>query len=836
MRNLLSIIFLYLIIITIITNACGQELKKINQNHMLQAKVRVDQEEVAPSWRLVWDKAREMVRKKELDSAVALYRELLKDRQGLVEARWELALILMQLNKRSQAIFELEHVIDARPHDIQALSILVNLLSKSGQCDKAIAVYKNLVKELNLQSEHIRSAKKELKSVSEELSLTEILENLSCCLESQKRFKESIIYLRKAIATNPDRRDLEFNLACLLLRLKMVKSALQHFRQLMPYYESDPNFLTNYAKALLAVGDREMAIKIFKKLIVLFGEADSSDHKGDLIWGVNELVSLYLMEGDTKSALEVIEDLRRDHPEVLNKQLLSTLGRLHFASRNYLKALKTFKCLLAEEPNDKMGLLFMARTYERLQLFVPAIHIYKKLLFIEPDEAINMHLIELFLKTDNVDQAKFLFRENVGSYLESDLKRKKLLLKIYFDNGDTENIERLLEGENDLFNDNDILASYISFVTSIGYINDQIKFRLYNDALLTLVNQAEKRRFLIQNGVGLLLHFGQKDMADRILKQCWSESQSLWSINMLIDNYISRNMYKEAAFLLDAAILTYPSSRRLKIKQAYLLIDMEKVDFAKKTIFSIYLDNNWKWGEEKVLLCKGYISSLLGRYEEAFNYYEKILQEAPNHLEAHIGRRINFAAYGLRKKADAEAKGMEIITGTECPDLLYNKSKVRPVPMLVKNGWSIPSPGAYLNGLMRSDELLSPEDILGSPFCEIGGESCSLLLALSHEYFGNISEAIVMWLSFLKRHETYWPGYERLVQIYESEGEARHAKKLRLKACSKIKDLRFSFYDGDQDCNKAEDILEEVNFSHTWIWQKLDDAALSSWETIFCSN
>ena len=118
MRNLLVGIFSCLIILAPTAN--GQDLVKISQNNMPQARIQVTHEAVSPSWQLVWDEAREMVKKNELDGAVALYRELLKDRQGLIEARWELALVLMRLNKESQVILELEHVVEARPDDIQA--------------------------------------------------------------------------------------------------------------------------------------------------------------------------------------------------------------------------------------------------------------------------------------------------------------------------------------------------------------------------------------------------------------------------------------------------------------------------------------------------------------------------------------------------------------------------------------------------------------------------------------------------------------------------------------------------------------------------------------------
>lgn len=863
MRNLLAGIFSCLIILA--PTAHGQDLVKISQNNMPQARIQVTHEAVSPSWQLVWDEAREMVKKNELDGAVALYRELLRDRQGLVEARWELALVLMRLDKESQAILELEHVVEARPHDIQALFILTELLSRSGQCDKAVAIYKSLVTELNLRGKDFHVAGNELLNIPEGLSSADVLGGLARCLESQKRFNESITYFQKALAIEPDRKDLEFDLACGLLRLKRANSSLAHFQKLLPQYEDDQDFLSNYAKALLAVGDRDNAIRIFERFVVLSSDNTGEDHTDNLIWGVNELVSLYLMDVDVQSAIKVLEDLKHDHPEVLDKQLLATSGRLYFASRNYFKALETFRIFLREEPNNKMGLLFMARAYERLQLFAPAISIYEELLLLEPDPDITMHLVELLLETGNFDQANFLVTEDMHSALENDIKGRELLLKVYLENEDGEGVERLLDRENDFFKDHDILISYVSLATSIGYMSARMRFRLYDDALFALAGQVEKRRDLLQAGVKLLLGLGQQDVADRVLRHCWSEGRSLWSIDMLIDSYLDKNMWEEAVVLLERALSVYPSSARLKLKQAYLLLDMGETDAAGEVLSSICAGDNWKWGEEKRLLCEGYALGLTGRYEEALNLYGEIIQQAPNHLEAHRGRWINFAAYGLGQEADAEALGLEIVAGK--PPFLHsseegNENNERQVPVLIKSGRTVPAPGAYLSGLVQSEEFLSPKEILGSPFCETAGEACPLLLALSYEHFGNFSEAVVMWRSFLKRHETYWPGYERLARIYEGRGKAGCAKRLRFTACNKVQQLQESICYSEDSVDKSgflsaglisqkggwvdnfgnvsesafKKIWEVAGPSGSWIWQELNCLALEYREAMLCSE
>lgn len=201
---------------------------------------------------------------------------------------------------------------------------------------------------------------------------------------------------------------------------------------MLPQYEDDPDFLSNYAKPLLVVGDRDEAIRTFERFVVL-----SSDNIG---------------EGQTD---------------------------------------------------------------------------YKELSVVEPDTAITMHLVELLLESENFDQANLLVTEDMHSELENDIKGRELMLKVYLGNGDRESVEKLLDSEGDFLKDDDILASYVSLATSIGYMNAQMRFYLYNDALFALAGRVEERRDLLQAGVKLLLDLGQQNMAERVLIHCWSECRSL---------------------------------------------------------------------------------------------------------------------------------------------------------------------------------------------------------------------------------------------------------------------------------------------------------------------
>ncbi len=823
MKGLIAGIFpLFFCLIFVTQTALGQNVGKISQDHIPESKIQVPRGVVSPSWQLVWDKARKMVEENKLEGAIALYRELLKERQGLIEARWELALLLIQTGKENLAIVELEDIVEARPHDLQALFILAGLLSSSGQCDRAISVYNKLQVELNYRERDSGNAKNGLEGIPGGISLARVQEDLALCLESVKRYDESISYLRKVLSLEPHRKDLEFMLARELLCIKRARASLPYFTDLLPQHMDDTVFLTYYAKALLAAGNRGKAIRTLGRIVALSrnnrrGRYTARSMKG-LSWAINELVRLYLMDGDVQSAINLLEASLKDHPGLSNQQFLGTLGRLYFASRRYLKAIDTFKILLREKPDDIKALMFMARAYECLQLFTPAISIYEKVSILRPERDNSLYLLRLLLKLGDFDRARIVITRDFHGTIGSNILDKGILLRVYLENGDRKGIKRLLDREIDPFKDVNSLVSYLAFETTTGYLGTKIKAPFYDEAILSLAGHGEENRILLQAGVKLLSDLGQLDMAKRVLIRSWTEGRSLWSIEALSDLCVKEDNPGEAVSWLEEALAVYPSSARLKLMEAHLLLDMGRPREAERFLSGIYVGNNWRWGREKKVLYEGYAAGLEGRYEEAIGFYREIIKWSSDHLEAHRGRWINLAAYGLWQEADAEKRDLTIITGEPprlqagignlCPD-----KNNRLIPMLVSDGREIPAPGAYLDRSISGEQLPSPEEVINSPFCEVGGEACPLLLALSYEHFRDFPEAVAMWSSFLKRHRLYWPGYERLVRIYQEMGKIESAKRVRRSACNRIRQM------------EGPSTLSQI-----------DAMSLKSWEARFCSR
>ncbi len=71
--------------------------------------------QIKPSWKEVWDMARELVQKGELSQASLHYNTLLKLKPGIEEAKWEYCKILMDLQDWETATLHLERLVELDP-------------------------------------------------------------------------------------------------------------------------------------------------------------------------------------------------------------------------------------------------------------------------------------------------------------------------------------------------------------------------------------------------------------------------------------------------------------------------------------------------------------------------------------------------------------------------------------------------------------------------------------------------------------------------------------------------------------------------------------------------
>ncbi|MBM9602947.1 tetratricopeptide repeat protein [Desulfopila inferna] len=88
--------------------------------HQVQIETEA-QSALRPSWKKTWDKARQLARVNELESSKDAYRNLLKEKPNIVEARWEYCKLLLLLEQWNEASQALEGLLELEPDNLEYL-------------------------------------------------------------------------------------------------------------------------------------------------------------------------------------------------------------------------------------------------------------------------------------------------------------------------------------------------------------------------------------------------------------------------------------------------------------------------------------------------------------------------------------------------------------------------------------------------------------------------------------------------------------------------------------------------------------------------------------------
>jgi tetratricopeptide (TPR) repeat protein len=794
--------------------ASAQDAGGPHDERIPEGKIEIAPDAVAPAWQLVWEKARDMGRKGSGAGAIALYRELLKDRPGLIEARGELATLLLKSGDRRLAIPEFEQVVEARPNDIQAAFQLAELYRHCGQCDGAVVLYTNLLAKRNDLGILATSSPAQQSPTPEELDLAAVETGLALCYMELQRYEDSITHLQTVLSMEPGRGDLELILAYNLIRLGKEKTAVPHFRNLFPHEKGKPLFLKTYAQALLDIGDLKSAKTVLEEMLhLLQGDDDSVEVRREYMpWTVNELVTLYLMDGDTRSAISTLESVGEKSPELLDPPMLKSLGRLHFASHDYLSSLETFETFLKNAPDDREALLFMARAYDRLQLLTPAVEAYKKVLSLGRDAEVLGRLVELLMRKEDFRQAHDFVDDSLRDTMKRSEEGRKTLVTIYIGTGDAQGIDSILNEKIELLGKNDVLCAYLSLHARENR-SEKAGHAAFEQGLRLLAGRREQERLLVQTILQTLSSTHQYGLAVDVLKRCWDADRTLWSIETLA-GLLVKNGYvlQDTPEWFEAALKSSLSCDRPSLLLADFYAAKGRIVEAEKLLDWKATDLGSQWRMEQRKLRKAMLACLEGRYGEALDVYGSLLEDAPNHLQARIGRRRTFSAYGLLPEAQAESLGLLLLTGMD-----YSGT----APRLFFDGREVMAPGVYLDGSLSDAYLPSSDEVLESSLCQNTGEACPLLVALSFERDGKIPEAIVMWTAFLRRHETYWAGYGRLASLYGQHNDTKLVKKQGDIACSLI---------------KLSEKRGGENPSGAIPWNSLQQQATEIWQKRFCAE
>jgi len=218
----------------------------------------------------------------------------------------------------------------------------------------------------------------------------------SMYLLSKGNLKEAQIYLRKAIALNPNSAYLALNMAQIYLREKKVKKAEIWVKKAL---KLNPNYIA--AKVALAriyaiENKIPTAINILKEILV-----NNPNNKDALIL----IATIYANSNNYSKAIETLKQLSKliNHKSILIDYYI---GLYSIETKQYQQAEIYLKKVLAKTPNMIPAYLALARLYIHENKFHNAISIYKKVIKINPvNLEARLNLVKLYIIQNQLQKA-----------------------------------------------------------------------------------------------------------------------------------------------------------------------------------------------------------------------------------------------------------------------------------------------------------------------------------------------------------------------------------------------------------------------------------------------
>ncbi len=781
--------------------------------------IEVSPETVAPAWQLIWEKARHMGRSGDVEGAIALYQNLLKQRPGLSEARFELSGLFLRAGRKQSAMIELEKVLEARPQHLRALLSMAELLKDSGRYRRAVDLYKRAEVVLDRQA-HTPLAKRDenvLSDNSKDADYFRVETGLYQSLKGLHRDREALVHLKKALSIRPEDKSLEFKLACDLLDQGRSREALAHLRRLAPAFRDNPLFVRKYVRAMDACSMISGIRKLLEPLVQPLTRSGTSAPRGwsvdDLQWGIQKLYGIYLLDEDIKSAVALLQGVKDAHPELISPSLLRSLGRIYFSQRRYIACVNTFTSLVVRCPKDREAYLFLARAFQKLQMINKAADSYVTAYSMTGDQTYIARAVELLARAGMFSRAKALVAEYSDGKLRPGVLSAGLLLRIYAGVGDLEDTLCLLDRNPGVLESAGAARDFLGVVARLpgrrSLSHGIIRYMLL--CLRVLGSHSQENRPWIMTALDGLSLSGRQDVVNRFLLGIWQQSHDLWAVARLYRN----GAFPKAPGMVSALFPRIKTGdKRLEILQSGFMIRAGQAEQALKKLRGLSASGGWTDEISTLRIAEIYLHRK--DYRGAMRCYEKLLSLYPDHLSAHEGRFRIYALRGQWVQANWEALGIFIIRG-DFPEL--------------KASYRTTDSGSVMNGIHTG--LPDPGKILSGPLCKDGGQACQLLLAFSYEAHGDVLEAVAAWKAFLKRNPSYLPGYGRLARLLRSIGDIDGSLGVKKLACGIAENS--AGYKGDAAFRWPPE-PPWINGGPRRFWDVLDAGAMSVWQHIYCAH
>lgn len=239
----------------------------------------------------------------------------------------ERAILLIKMNKKAEAVQQLEQISSQNPDDTNLLVLLAKLYTSMGKNSEGIAAYKRLL---------------EIKEDEDVLLL------LGTLYAQDGRYEEAEKELLRLTSLNSESFMGYYYLAKLYQELRYFDKAFAAFERALAINWS--------VRLAFEVADLYVQQNRQADAIVLYQRAVIEDEASEA--ARTKLINLYLGLGETEKALNELKELRRYADDAIRVDY--TISRVLLGLEKYDEAIALLSAILAEDPGDNASRFLLA--------------------------------------------------------------------------------------------------------------------------------------------------------------------------------------------------------------------------------------------------------------------------------------------------------------------------------------------------------------------------------------------------------------------------------------------------------------------------------------------
>ena len=561
------------------------------------------------------NKALELINSEDFTAAKALLEDILKNYPNDIESLKNLGLCEVNLDNPIAAIDAFKKAVDEDNDDALSLFYLASCKAKIGEKEEAIKYFQKV---LELRPSYIEAYKSlamiyvefsqvdnAIQVISKALNNSEIEPDysiyyiLSTSYMLKKDYKNSIIYLEKALELNPEHIAMANSLAVAYMNVGENEKAI---KLLLEIFEKDKeNSLTAYNLGICyqSMNDYKNALKYFQisyqnepSITMLASLASCASAAGEYNLSATLYQNLVMAYPNNSSyRLAYIEALQNieNYKEALNNvnqllavdekniSLIKRKGALLRKLRLYDESVATFETLLNRGKIDVEVYYNLAFNYVELGEFDKAAEMFKKCITLEPNNPYaHKDLGVLYLKMNCYDWAVDEMQEAIK--LEDDVAEFYYSLGVSYmmlSRIDEAKVafNKALELEPD---DGDVNA-YLGYVYLLENKRDEA-FKLLEKAINISPDNFLAKTFMAK------YYFTDKkfEIAKQFLLDAINIIKDDETLNMLAICYMETNEYENAMGLFSKLAIKYPKNHILLTNLAKCEIKCNKKQEAKE--------------------------------------------------------------------------------------------------------------------------------------------------------------------------------------------------------------------------------------------------------------